>query len=163
MMNTEKSELEVLLEKHMEEENRFQFERFSPEDAKALGEMLYEESKSCKRTVGVEIRMNGESVYRFMPGSCNHENGKWLAAKANTVEMMGMSSLHVRALLAKEGATLEDKKMNVVEHGTLGGGFPLLLKGTGMIGTICVSGLWHEDDHALILRVLDRFIAEKAC
>lgn len=46
MVNTEKSELEILLEKYMEEENRYQFEKFSPEDAKEPGEMLYEESKS---------------------------------------------------------------------------------------------------------------------
>lgn len=147
-----------MLEQCIQEEKKYQFDHFSHEDARKLGELLYEESLQCERSVGVEIRINGESVYRFISDDCNHENGKWLSAKANTVEMMNMSSLRVGCQLFLDGETLLNKKMNDQDYGTLGGGFPLILKGTGMIGTICVSGLWHEEDHKLIIRVLDRFI-----
>lgn len=146
-----------LLEQCIAEEQKYQFEHFSHADAKVLGDMLFENSKACERTVGVEIRINGDVIYRYLPDSCNHENGKWLQAKGNTVKMMNMSSLCVAAQLSLDGETLENKKMNQVEYGTLGGGFPLILKGTGMIGTICVSGLWHFDDHKLLIRTLEEY------
>lgn len=53
---------------------------------------------------------------------------------------------------------LEDKKMNPVEYGLLGGGFPILLRETGIIGTIAVSGLWHEENHRLIIRTLNEYL-----
>ena len=147
-----------LLEQCCREEETYQFEHFSHGDAKRLGDLLFENSKACERTVGVEIRINGDVIYRYLPDSCNRENGTWLRAKGNTVEMMRMSSLHVAAQLALDGETLEDKKMNPVEYGLLGGGFPIFLRGTGMIGTIAVSGLWHEEDHRLIIRTLNEFL-----
>lgn len=147
-----------LLEQCILEEKKYQFAHFSHADARRLGEMLFENSKSCARTVGVEIRINGDVVYKYMPDSCNRENGKWLRAKGNTVEMMRMSSLHVAAQLALDGEVLEDKKMNSLEYGSLGGGFPVFLRGTGMIGTIAVSGLWHEEDHRLVIRTLEEYL-----
>lgn len=150
-----------LLEQCILEEKKYQFRHFSHADARRLGEMLFENSKACERTVGVEIRINGDVIYRYMPDSCNRENGKWLRAKGNTVEMMRISSLHVAAQLALDRERLEDKKMNPVQYGLLGGGFPIILQGTGMIGTIAVSGLWHEEDHRLIIRTLKEYLEEE--
>ncbi len=147
-----------LLARCAAEEETYQFDRFSHEDAKRLGDLLYENSRSCARTVGVEIRVNGETVYRYLPDSCNRENGKWLRAKGNTVEMMKMSSLRTAVQLFLDQETLEDKKMNNADYGLLGGGFPVLLRGTGMIGTIAVSGLWHVEDHELIIRTLKEYL-----
>ena len=39
-----------------------------------------------------------------------------------------------------------------------GGGFPILLRGTGMIGVVAVSGLTHWEDHALVVRCIEAFL-----
>jgi len=42
-----------------------------------------------------------------------------------------------------------------------GGGFPLTVKNTGVIGTICVSGLPHTQDHQVIVDTLREYLKEK--
>jgi uncharacterized protein (UPF0303 family) len=39
-----------------------------------------------------------------------------------------------------------------------GGGFPLAIRGVGVVGTISVSGLPHEIDHALIVEALSEHL-----
>lgn len=146
------------LEKLINEENELQFLTFSNSDAKELGEMLYEASKEYTRTVAVEIRKNGNVIYRFIPDGATKENAAWLNAKANTVDMMGKSSLRVATELFLDDKCPEDKRMNPVEYGLLGGGFPLTVKNVGVIGTICTSGLYHTDDHKLIVDTVSRFM-----
>ena len=33
----------------------------------------------------------------------------------------------------------------------IGGGFPIILEGTGVIGCVACSGLFHEDDHQVLV------------
>ena len=41
-----------------------------------------------------------------------------------------------------------------------GGGFPIALRGTGVIGSICVSGFDdHLDDHQLVINTLAEYLA----
>ena len=42
-----------------------------------------------------------------------------------------------------------------------GGAFPILLRGTGCIGTVAVSGLPQLEDHRLVVETLKAFLAAK--
>ncbi len=52
-----------------------------------------------------------------------------------------------------------DRKLDPNEYAA-GGGFPIRLRGTGVIGSICVSGYPdHVDDHQLIINTLAEYFA----
>ncbi len=44
------------------------------------------------------------------------------------------------------------------EYACCGGGFPLNIKKAGVVGTICVSGLPHLEDHQLIVDSLREYL-----
>ena len=43
---------------------------------------------------------------------------------------------------------------HVIIYAAIGGGFPIALKGTGVIGAVACSGLPHEQDHQLLVDAL---------
>jgi len=44
------------------------------------------------------------------------------------------------------------------DYAAHGGCFPILLEGTGCVGTITVSGLPQRQDHALVVAVLQKYL-----
>lgn len=149
------NDMRTLLEMCTEQEKKFQFDHFTREDALNFGLKLLENAKAYPAPVAVEITINGLVVFRFFPEGTIADNELWLRRKRNSVELMSMSSLHFLAWLETGGETLESRKLNADDYAAGGGGFPILLRGTGMIGSICVSGLPdHLDDHQLIINTL---------
>ena len=46
------------------------------------------------------------------------------------------------------------------EFAAHGGAFPIRVRGVGLVGTMTVSGLPQEEDHRLVVSVLEQFLAE---
>jgi UPF0303 protein krac_2116 len=147
----------TLVEKCLKEEEKFQFDKFSQTDAQKLGGLLYKCSLRYDKPVAIEIRMNHLLVYRFFPDGTNKNNELWLEAKANTVDMLGVSSLHLFAEIEAGGDELEDRRMDEKKFTFYGGGFPLIIRNCGIIGSICVSGLEHTKDHQVIIDALNEY------
>ena len=60
------------------------------------------------------------------------------------------------------GQTFADRKLCGDDYAA-GGGFPIALRGTGVIGSICVSGFDdHLDDHQLVINTLAEYLASKS-
>ena len=148
---------EELIKRCALEEAKYQFSHFTQTDAKMLGDMLYEMSLGCPGPVAIEITINHLVVYRFFPEGTNRNNERWLRAKANTVEMLGISSLHHFANLQVSGETPDQRRMPEADFAACGGGFPLRIKGSTNVGSICVSGLPHMQDHQLIIDTLEEY------
>lgn len=148
-------EMETLLAQCEREEERLQFTSFSRADALALGLRLVEDAKAFPDPVAVEITVNGLVVFRYFPDGARLDSELWLARKRRSVELMDMSSLHFLAWLEANGETLESRKLPADDYAAGGGGFPIRVRGTGMIGSVCVSGLPdHRDDHRLVTGAL---------
>ena len=143
-----------------EEEGQLQFASFTQTDALELGNLLYETSKKYPKPVAIEIRMNHLTVFSYYPNGTNANNTLWLKAKAKTVDMTQHSSLHFWAEVQVSGETPETKRMPESEYACCGGGFPLIIKNVGVIGTICVSGLPHMDDHRVITETLSKYLGK---
>ena len=47
------------------------------------------------------------------------------------------------------------------EYAAHGGSFPIVLKGTGQVGSITVSGLPGPEDHAMVVSVLKDYLKVK--
>lgn len=143
-----------------EQEKQFQFSQFSREDALQFGLKLHENAKKYAEPVAIEITINGLAVFRLFPDGAWPDSALWLARKRASVELMHMSSLHFGAWLENTEQTLESRGLAACDYAAGGGGFPITLRGTGVIGSICVSGLPnHLDDHQLIIDTLAAWFA----
>jgi len=61
--------------------------------------------------------------------------------------------------LQRDQTTLQAKiGVELKDYAPHGGCFPILLQGTGCVGTITVSGLPQRDDHALVVAVLQDYL-----
>ena len=151
--------MEALLKKLEQEEQELQFARFSNEDAVALGLSLYETAKEKKLPVTIDITRNGHQLFHLsMPGT-SPNNDQWVARKIKLVSRVGMSSYHVNVFLRSLGMTLEERfELSHFEYAAHGGCFPVILKGTGQIGTVTISGLTQEDDHALAVSAVRAYL-----
>jgi uncharacterized protein (UPF0303 family) len=146
------------LERCREQEKKLVFSRFSREDAFAIGCRLYEETKKTGKGVAIQIIVNELIVFRVMPEGTTKNSEKWLTRKHNMVIAKGMSSERARLEREHAGKTMEDWCMKQEEFAAAGGGFPIRLKDSDLIGSICLSGLAASDDHALIVKVLEEYL-----
>ena len=84
-----------------EQEEKFQFEHFSREDALKIGLKLHENAK--EQSVAVEITVNGLVVFRYFAEGAKPDSELWLARKRNAVDLMETSSLRFFAELEDAG------------------------------------------------------------
>ena len=142
------------------QEELLRFPSFRASDAWALGNLLHGLALEAAQPVAVGIWLGTQTL--FYAGTDGMVPGleDWLRRKRNTVLRFAQSSLRVGLELARSGATLEGKHgVATADFAAHGGGFPLLLRGTGCVGVIGVSGLPQREDHALIVRALSKFLA----
>ena len=153
--------MEALLKELEAQEQELQFDRFSNEDAVAVGMSLYETAKKNNLPVTIDVTRNGHQLFHLsMPGT-SPDTDQWVARKVKLVNRMGMSSYHVGTLLRSLNMTLEERfELSHYEYAAHGGCFPVILKGTGPIGTVTISGLAQEEDHAMVVNALRKYLGK---
>ena len=61
-----------------------------------------------------------------------------------------------------KGKTIEQSYLlSESEYAPHGGCFPVIIQGTGMVGTITVSGLPQEEDHKLVVEAIRTYLAKE--
>lgn len=144
-----------------EQEERYVFDSFSKEDALKLGLYINEKSKKYSRGVAINITVNGVTIFSYCQEGANRSNIEWGLRKQRVVELEEMSSLKHRAWMELTGNTWETRKLDPNLYSEHGGGFPIRIKNTGVVGAVTVSGLPHLEDHQLIIDALEAFFKEK--
>lgn len=141
------------------EEESLQFDSFNEEVALKLGLACIEEAKAMNVPVSVEITMNGSVLFYYRSaGTCEH-NKDWLRRKTNVVNKLDMSSLQLYYYLIDAKRQLkEDMFLDPIDYAACGGGFPIRIKGVGLVGSICYSSLPHIEDHNFVVKVLSKFL-----
>ena len=65
-------------------------------------------------------------------------------------------------LLKSKGKRIEEAYLlSESDYAPHGGCFPIIVKDTGVIGTITVSGLAQEDDHKLVVQTIRNYLAQE--
>jgi uncharacterized protein (UPF0303 family) len=147
------------LEKIALQERCLQFKHFDSEVAWALGTALKTAAEKCQAAVAIDIQLHGRPLFLYaMPGT-TPDNLEWIRRKRNVVIRFHRSSYAIGLKQERDQTTLQAKfGLDLKDYAAHGGCFPILLVGTGCVGTITVSGLPQRDDHALVVSVLQDYL-----
>lgn len=150
-----------LLDELAAQESRLVFDHFDEDTAWALGVALRDAAVAAALPVAISVRRNGQRLFHAaLPGS-SADNDDWLRRKCAVVDRYGRSSLRVGEQFRVEGKSFDtDARLNPSDYAAHGGAFPILVRGTGCVGTVAVSGLPQLDDHRLVVETLEAFLAE---
>jgi uncharacterized protein (UPF0303 family) len=93
-----------------------------------------------------------------MPGT-TPDNWDWIRRKRNVVQRYHRSSYAIGLTHQRNQTNLQDKAgLDLKDYAAHGGCFPIILVGTGCVGTITASGLPQRDDHNLVVSVLQDYL-----
>lgn len=148
---------EELCARVRDQERDLVLDRFDLGDAWTLGSLLRQWGVERSLPIAIDASIGEHRVFHAaLPGTSPH-NEKWIERKKRTVREFGHSSYLVglRFPILDPPFDLETAPwMDPRLYTGSGGGFPLAIKDVGIVGTIAVSGLRHDLDHALIVEAL---------
>jgi uncharacterized protein (UPF0303 family) len=138
-----------------QQERALQFPRFAENDAWDLGCRLRDTAAARNVPLVIDIRRFGQPLFFTALAGSTPDNVEWARRKSNVVARFHRSSYGM-------GLDLEEKKVTLLERFGLpltefaahGGAFPLTVSGTGVIGSVAVSGLPQREDHEFVVEML---------
>jgi len=138
-----------------EQERLLHFASFSAETAWAVGSALRAEALARKAGMTFEIQIAGRTLFACSTKGAAPGQADWIRRKRNVVMRFGRSSYAVGLQLQLEGKTIEERHgLTLTDFATHGGGVPILLAGTGLVGSVVSSGLDQRADHGLVVKVM---------
>jgi uncharacterized protein (UPF0303 family) len=131
---------------------------FTPEIAWQLGGLLRQLAVERQMPLVIDVRRFGsphQPLFYCALAGTTPDNPRWVQRKVNVVARFHKSSYHVGRLLEQQKLSL-GQRYNLPEedYAPHGGGFPLSVAGTGIVGSVTVSGLPQRDDHNLVVEAL---------
>ena len=152
-------EQKVELATLVRQEQLLQFESFNNDTALALGLRVIELARAAHKTVAVNITRDGLVLFYHGMQGTTADNLNWIRRKSNLVNRTGHSSFYTHTEVKNNGGDYDAiPTLDPREFAAHGGSFPLLIKGSGQIGTITVTGLPGAEDHALVVAALKSYL-----
>lgn len=137
----------IFMRKSLLEKGVFSFESFSHEDALNIGIKAQQiVKKEHLKAVGIRITYKNLLIFQYLMDGKKEDH--WLKRKEKTVLDSGHSSYYVYCHQNDYQSWLNDES-----YAICGGGYPIIENGQ-CVGSICISGLKHDDDHQLIIKIL---------
>lgn len=144
------------------QEAMLQFDRFDNDTAFALGLQLTQAARRESMPLAITVRRHGQVLFHSALAGTSPDNDAWLARKCRVVERYSQSSFRVGESFRAHGGSFEaDSRLDPAEYAAHGGAFPIIIRGTGMVGVVAVSGLPQREDHAFVVRELRTFLADE--
>jgi uncharacterized protein (UPF0303 family) len=120
-----------------------------------LGSLLKTLAEERGLVLVVDVRRFGQQLFYAALDGTTPDNAEWVRRKSNVVARFHRSSYGVGlSLKAKDSTLLERNGLPVADYAADGGSFPLHVAGTGVVGSVTVSGLPQRDDHELVVEAL---------
>jgi len=143
----------------VQQEEALRFQSFSEADAWALGSLMRAAAEERKLPLVIDIRIGTRPLfYTALPGT-TPENPDWVRRKVNTVYRFHRSSYRVGREHALKGNAFDASRgLNPMDYAPKGGGFPIHLVGTGVIGAVTVSGIPQREDHGFVAGMLCKYL-----
>lgn len=154
--------MEDILKYLLQEEQKLQFKRFNEEAAWQIGSQLVELATDEGLSVTIDITRGDHQLFHASMKGTSVDNDEWIKRKVRLVYRFGHSSFYMGQLLKSKGKSIKETYLlDESDYAPHGGCFPVIVKDTGMVGTITVSGLPQEEDHKLVVRVIREYLAQE--
>ena len=141
------------------QEDLLQFDSFGNQAALDIGLKLVALARAEGKAVAVEIRRNGMLLFAHGMDGTAPDHADWIRRKSNLVNRTGHSSYYMHAQVKADGGDIDAMPtFDAREYAAHGGAFPVRVRGTGLVGSITVSGLPGVEDHALVVRALQDYL-----
>lgn len=151
-----------LIETIEKQESLLVFKSFDEMVALEIGRRLVEMALSDKAPVVINIRTPDRTLFHAALPGASPDNDHWARRKSNVTLRMHKASLRVGELNRSRGRTLSAEiGLDPLDYADHGGSFPVRVAGTGVLAAITVSGLKSEEDHAMIVTVLEAYLGTK--
>ena len=153
--------MDDILKQLLDEEQELQFIYFNETTAWQLGSQMVEYVLRGNISVTIDIRRGGHQLFHYSMLGTSADNDEWVNRKVRLVNRFGHSSFYIGQKLKQKGKSIEESYLiSESEYAPHGGCFPIIVKGTGMVGTITVSGLPQEEDHKLVVESIRAFLTK---
>ncbi len=154
--------MEEVLEKIEElrqEQRELAFEAFNEDTAWEIGCRIRRRAAENGFPVAVSVTVNRRRLfYCSMPGAAA-VNDDWVGRKENMVYRFQKSSYEMALYTRMKGYDLRQQYgFEPSGYAAAGGSVPIVLKGTGVVGAITVSGLAEHEDHGLVVSVIREYL-----
>ncbi|QXH53827.1 heme-degrading domain-containing protein [Pseudomonas fakonensis] len=137
------------------QEETLQYTRFDEAAAWQLGAYLYDQAATESWPLVIAVRRFDRPLFFAARPGVTSDNHAWVSRKQRTVERFLRSSYRLRCQLALEGQDITQRyHLDPAQYAGCGGGFPISVKGAGVIGSVTVSGLPDRQDHQIIVDAL---------
>ena len=136
--------MDDILKQLIQEEQELQFANFNETSAWQIGSQMVEHAMRENLPITIDIRRGQQQLFHAsMPGTAA-DNDEWVKRKVRLVNRFGHSSFYMGQMLKSKGKTIEQSYLiSESEFAAHGGCFPIIVKGTGMVGSITVLSLIH--------------------
>ncbi len=137
------------------QERELVFPAFDEAVAFAVGSRIRDRALKEGLGIIVDIRTWDRPLfYAAMPGS-NASNPDWARRKINVVKRFLKSTYRMVLEQDRPDRTFKPGEgLDIADYVLAGGGFPVTVKGAGVIGCITVSGLPERQDHEVVVAAL---------
>ena len=143
------------------QEEILQFDVFNEDIAWQLGTIIYERGKLDCLPIVIEIKKFDQPLFLAARSGVTFDHHDWIRRKRNSVQRFLRSSYRLGHELAAEKLDITQRfHLSTHDYTSAGGGFPIIVKNIGVIGSIAVSGLPERQDHQLIVDTLADYLGK---
>jgi uncharacterized protein (UPF0303 family) len=148
-----------ILEELLLEEQQLQFDRFNEDTAWEIGSWLVDFARENNLPITIDIQCGEQQLFHASRPGTSADNDEWVKRKVRLVNRFGHSSFYIGQSLKNEGLSIEEKFLiPESEFAPHGGCFPIIIQGSGIVGTITVSGLPQEEDHKVVVKAIRHYL-----
>jgi uncharacterized protein (UPF0303 family) len=140
----------------VEQEKALVFDRFDEAAAFEIGSLIRARGVAEGLAVVCSIlTWDRPLFYMALPGTTG-DNWDWVRRKANSVRRFHKSTYRMvlEQLPRTERLWPDSRALPAEDYVLAGGGFPVSVRGAGVIGAVVVSGLPERGDHGMVVDAL---------
>ena len=151
-----------LIETIEKQESQLVFNSFDELVALEVGRRLVDLALSQKAPVVIDIRTPDRTLFHAALPGASPDNDHWARRKSNVTLRMHKASLRVGELnRSRDRGVSAEIGLDPMDYADHGGSFPIRVAGTGVVAAVTVSGLKSEEDHAMIVSVLEAYFSAR--